>query len=116
MGPHTLAYRAAVRVVVLAAAEKAANDPTFRPELADRLAELRPDVEEWQIARRPPRGLATLWADLCGAPGQVAWARKYLKGTHTCTRDSALAPPGWDVEQRKGGGRPRKIAAVEAES
>ena len=49
MGPHTLAYRAAVRVVVLAAAEKAANDPTFRPELADRLAELRPDVEEQQL-------------------------------------------------------------------
>jgi hypothetical protein len=69
MGPHTLAYRAAVRVVVLAAAEKAANDPTFRPELADRLAELRPDVEEWQIARRPSRhwrgGVGAMAAAFC---------------------------------------------------
>jgi len=118
--PHTLSYRAAVRSVVLA------TDPAARPELAATLKELRPYVEAWEPGHTPPRGLALLWAALCGAPKQVAWARRYLKGTHTCTRDSALAPPGWTVEQERRGpprkertevvkrapGRPRKILAA----
>jgi hypothetical protein len=115
--PHTLDYRRAVRSVVLA------TSPEARPELAAVLKELRPYVEAWEPSHAPPRGLAMLWAALCGAPKQVAAARRYLSGAMVCTRDSALAPPGWSVEQERRGpprkdrpevakrapGRPRKI-------
>jgi hypothetical protein len=119
VNPHTLNYRAAVKQVVLA------TSPETRPELAAVLAELRPYVEAWDPGHTPPRGLALLWAALCGAPKQVAAARRYLSGAMVCTRDSALAPPGWTVEQERRGpprkeraevvkrapGRPRKILA-----
>ena len=117
MTPTTLDFRRAVRSVVLA------TSPETRPELAPVLTELRPYVEAWEPGHTPPRGLATLWADLCGAPKQVAAARRYLSGEWTCTRDSALAPLGWTVEQARRGpprkeraevakrkpGRPRKV-------
>lgn len=101
MTPHTLDYRAAVRSVVLA------TDPATRPELAKRLAKLRPYVAAWEPDHEPPPGLAVLWAALCGAPKQTAHARKYLAGELTCTRDSQLAPPGWELEKARTGGRPR---------
>jgi len=104
MTPHTLDYRTAVRSVVLA------TDPAVRPELATVLTELRPYVEAWEPGHTPPRGLALLWAALCGAPKQVAASRRYLSGAMTCTRESQLAPPGWTVEQARRG-PPRKEQA-----
>ena len=99
--PHTLDFRRAVKQVVLA------TDPTARPELAKRLAKLRLYVEAWEPDHEPPPGLAVLWAHLCGAPKQVAAARRYLSGELVCTAKSRLAPPGWTVEQERRG-PPRK--------
>ena len=104
MTPHTLDYRAAVRSVVLA------TPPETRPELAPRLAKIRPAVEAWQVADPVPHGLAALWASLCHAPGQMSAARRYLAGELVCTAKSKLAPPGWTVERERRG-PPRKERA-----
>jgi len=102
MTSHLFLYRRAVKQAILDAAPA-------DPQLAALLAAWRPYVAAWDVAHQPPRGLASLWAALCGASTQRRAAQRYLAGVQPCTRDSRLAPPGWTVEPRKSrnGGRPK---------